>query len=55
MSAAAAETADQIPEKMQAVICHGPENYALEQVAVPTPGPGRRWSEWRPSASAPAT
>ena len=40
MSAAAADTADQIPEKMQAVICHGPENYALEQVAVPTPGPG---------------
>jgi len=30
---------EQIPEKMQAVICHGPENYALEQVPVPTPGP----------------
>ena len=29
-----------IPEKMQAVICHGPENYQLEQVVVPTPGPG---------------
>ncbi|MFV0253931.1 MAG: alcohol dehydrogenase catalytic domain-containing protein [Beutenbergiaceae bacterium] len=25
---------------MQAVICHGPENYRLEQVPVPTPGPG---------------
>jgi threonine dehydrogenase-like Zn-dependent dehydrogenase len=34
-----AETA-QIPEKMQAVICHGPENYQLEEVLVPTPGPG---------------
>ena len=33
------ETA-QIPEKMQAVICHGPENYQLEEVLVPTPGPG---------------
>ncbi len=29
-----------IPEMMQAVICHGPENYALEEVAVPRPGPG---------------
>jgi threonine dehydrogenase-like Zn-dependent dehydrogenase len=25
---------------MQAVICHGPENYLLEEVAVPAPGPG---------------
>ena len=24
---------------MQAVICHGPENYQLEEVAVPRPGP----------------
>jgi threonine dehydrogenase-like Zn-dependent dehydrogenase len=39
MSTAAADPADQIPEKMQAVICHGPENYVLEQVPVPTPGP----------------
>ena len=31
MSAAAADPADQIPEKMQAVICHGPENYALRR------------------------
>ena len=30
----------EIPEKMQAVICHGPENYQLEEVAVPAPGPG---------------
>ncbi len=29
-----------IPETMQAVICHGPENYALAEVPVPTPGPG---------------
>ena len=25
---------------MQAVVCHGPRDYRLEQVAVPTPGPG---------------
>jgi threonine dehydrogenase-like Zn-dependent dehydrogenase len=30
----------QIPETMNAVICHGPENYQLETVAVPRPGPG---------------
>ena len=29
-----------IPEKMQAVICHGPEDYRLEEVPVPVPGPG---------------
>jgi threonine dehydrogenase-like Zn-dependent dehydrogenase len=29
-----------LPETMQAVICHGPENYQLETVAVPRPGPG---------------
>jgi threonine dehydrogenase-like Zn-dependent dehydrogenase len=32
-------TAD-VPETMNAVICHGPENYQLETVAVPRPGPG---------------
>src|ERR1700710_2080548 len=26
---------DQIPEKMQAVVCHGPRDYRLEEVAVP--------------------
>ena len=31
---------NQIPDSMQAVICHGPENYQLEEVAVPRPGPG---------------
>jgi erythritol/L-threitol dehydrogenase len=29
-----------LPETMQAVICHGPEDYRLETVAVPKPGPG---------------
>jgi len=29
-----------VPESMDAVICHGPENYQLETVAVPLPGPG---------------
>jgi threonine dehydrogenase-like Zn-dependent dehydrogenase len=29
-----------IPETMNAVICHGPENYQLETVPVPRPGPG---------------
>ena len=26
--------------KMQAVICHGPMNYKLEEIDIPTPGPG---------------
>ena len=29
-----------IPDRMKAVICHGPENYSLEEIAVPRPGPG---------------
>ena len=29
-----------LPTTMQAVICHGPEDYRLEEVPVPTPGPG---------------
>jgi threonine dehydrogenase-like Zn-dependent dehydrogenase len=29
-----------IPATMQAVVCHGPEDYRLEEVAVPTRGPG---------------
>ena len=40
MSAPSTETVDQIPDTMQAVICHGPENYRLEVVPVPQPGPG---------------
>jgi threonine dehydrogenase-like Zn-dependent dehydrogenase len=35
----AAHSAD-VPTDMQAVICHGPEDYKLETVAVPRPGPG---------------
>ena len=31
---------DQIPEKMQAVVCHGPKDYRLEEVAVPVRKPG---------------
>lgn len=31
---------DARPSTMTAVVCHGPENYQLEQVPVPTPGPG---------------
>lgn len=34
-------TTNAIPETMQAVICHGPENYVLEEVPVPRPGPGQ--------------
>lgn len=29
-----------IPKTMQAVMCHGPEDYRLEERPVPTPGPG---------------
>jgi len=29
-----------VPDTMQAVICHGPENYVMEEVPVPTVGPG---------------
>jgi threonine dehydrogenase-like Zn-dependent dehydrogenase len=35
-----AYTGPRLPETMQAVIVHGPENYQLETVAVPRPGPG---------------
>jgi threonine dehydrogenase-like Zn-dependent dehydrogenase len=30
-----------MPETMQAVICHGPKDYRLEEVPVPVPGPGQ--------------
>ena len=33
-------TADQLPRTMQAVICHGPGDYRLEEYPVPTPGVG---------------
>jgi threonine dehydrogenase-like Zn-dependent dehydrogenase len=29
-----------IPERMKAVVCHGPEDYRLEELPVPSPGPG---------------
>lgn len=35
---AATETA--VPKTMQAVMCHGPEDYRLEELPVPKPGPG---------------
>jgi erythritol/L-threitol dehydrogenase len=38
--AEAAATTAGLPATMQAVICHGPENYTLEEVPVPVPGPG---------------
>jgi NADPH:quinone reductase-like Zn-dependent oxidoreductase len=40
MSNSPADQVNHIPDAMQAVICHGPENYQLEEVAVPRPGPG---------------
>ena len=30
-----------MPDTMQAVICHGPKDYRLEEVDVPRPGPGQ--------------
>jgi len=35
----ASQTSD-IPETMQALVCHGVRDYRLERHAVPTPGPG---------------
>lgn len=32
--------ASAVPSTMQAVICYGPEDYRLEELAVPMPGPG---------------
>jgi len=29
-----------LPKTMKAVVCHGPEDYRLEELPVPTPGPG---------------
>ena len=31
---------DPVPATMQAVVCHGPEDYRLEEVETPSPGPG---------------
>jgi len=33
-------TGAELPETMQAVVCHGPEDYRLETIPVPTRGPG---------------
>src|SRR5699024_6574898 len=33
-------TGADIPKTMQAVVCYAPGDYRLEEVAVPTPGPG---------------
>lgn len=30
----------ELPASMKAVICHGPEDYRLEERPVPRPGPG---------------
>lgn len=35
-----AEAVSGLPETMQAVICHGPEDYTLEEVATPIPAEG---------------
>jgi threonine dehydrogenase-like Zn-dependent dehydrogenase len=29
-----------VPDTMQAVICHGPKDYRMEEIPVPKPGPG---------------
>jgi len=41
-TATSAEVSDSGPiaESMQAVVCYGPEDYRLEEVPVPRPGPG---------------
>jgi threonine dehydrogenase-like Zn-dependent dehydrogenase len=33
-------TQHELPDTMNAVVCHGPEDYRLEDRPVPTPGPG---------------
>jgi hypothetical protein len=38
-----AKSSSEIPQTMKAVICHGPEDYRLEKVAVPHPG--APWSQ----------
>lgn len=32
-------TQERLPESMQAIVCHGPNDYRLETVATPRPGP----------------
>ena len=31
---------DDLPKTMRAVVCHGPEDYRLEERLAPRPGPG---------------
>ena len=38
--AAGSDDRSEVPSRMQAVVCHGPEDYRLEEVDVPVPGPG---------------
>ncbi len=33
-------TLDTLPKTMRAVRCHAPEDYRLEEIPTPTPGPG---------------
>lgn len=33
-------TSSDVPATMQAVICHGPKDYRIEEIPVPRPGPG---------------
>jgi hypothetical protein len=55
MTQSASARTDQIPQTMIAVICHGPENYQLEKVAVPLPGPGEALVKVEAWVSAPVT
>ncbi|GIV78089.1 MAG: erythritol/L-threitol dehydrogenase [Litorilinea sp.] len=34
------QTLESLPKTMAAVVCHGPEDYRLEEYPTPTPGPG---------------
>jgi len=40
MSTVHGDHAAPLPTTMQAVVCHGPRDYRLEEIPVPTPGPG---------------
>ena len=51
---------DQILEKIQVVVCHGPHNYLLEEVGVPLRGESYEpcsgwWLRHRPSGSTSST
>ena len=41
----------EIPQTMKAVICHEPEDYRLEEVAVPGPGPGEALIKSAPASA----